>query len=169
MRRLVFGVCAVSAMAGAISLARADAVSSRSPVVSSLTYYPKPLHEDDGLVSVSFTTGRAARPGYEWGVFVSALGGEPEGSCTSIGYSWNGDFGGDPNNHTLGTGRHTTFVLGARDGLWCRGHLRIQIVEHEIGQEFELGRTLRQGSFIVSRVVAAPHRMPCASRRGCER
>jgi hypothetical protein len=132
------------------------AAQSATPVVSKISYYPKPIYDDDLLISVSFTTGRAAKPGYEWGVVVFIGGKEPVTSCTSLANSWDPPFGGNAGDHMRTKGKHTRMVKGTRYGYWCPGRLSIEIVEHKIGQRFAIGNPVSGGSFYGDRVLRAP-------------
>jgi len=147
-------ICFIAA--AGVALSGTTDAHAALPVVSKISYYPKPLYDDDLLVSVSFTTSRAAKPGYEFGVVVFIAGKEPVTSCTSLANSWDPLFGGSAGDHMLTKGKHNRMVKGTRYGYWCAGRLSIEIVEHKIGQRFAIGNPLSGGSFYGTRVFRAP-------------
>lgn len=126
-----------------------------TPVITGLKYSPKPLYDDDSSVVVSFKASRPARPGYEYGIFLNIFGKFEIGSCSSLAFSWDRKFGGNPNQHMRSAGKHIRLILGTRYGYWCRGRASINVVEHKIGSD-AIGRHLGETSKIDFRVLGAP-------------
>ena len=73
---------------GLVLCTSAVAAHAATPVVSGLTYSPKPLYDDETAVKVSFATSRAARRGYEWGVTLVITGKFVTLDCAPIVFSW---------------------------------------------------------------------------------
>ena len=145
----------------AVALVGASSASAAKPAITNLTYTPKPLYNDEIGIIVSFDASRAARPGYEWGIFVHVSGRESFGSCTSMAFSWDRKFGGNPSKHMQRAGNHVRLVLGTRYGYWCRGPAHLEVVEHKTGQD-AIGIPLGTGSSVRFRIAGAPWAPPAA-------
>lgn len=129
--------------------------ASTLPVISEVSYMPKPVYDDQSIIGVTFRASRPARPGYEYGI-VLFIGGKYAvlGACTSIAFSWDRKFGGD-SLHMRSAGKHSKLIKGTRYGYWCRGSAYLDVVEHKIGSS-AIGRPLGTGAHLDFRVAAAP-------------
>lgn len=154
MKKVLFVLVSL-ALAG-IGAGTASAATSPGPI-SNVNYSPKPLYNDEVTVTISFTAGRKARPGYEWGVMMNVYGREPVLSCASILSSWDPNFGGRPKQHMQTAGKHSVLLVGKTTELSyiCRGKASVRVVEHKIGSS-GLGVWYGPDSALEFRVPEAP-------------
>lgn len=149
---------AFSLLAFAVLLGLGSNVAApASPVISGLSYTPKPLYDDQGFIIVTFKANRAARPGYEFGIVFQIFGKNSSASlgCTPVNVGWDPVLGGSASSHIRSAGTHTKSVKAVWAGDWrssCRGDAYLTVFEHKIGSS-GIGSQLALLNF---RVAAAP-------------
>jgi hypothetical protein len=136
-----------------------SASAAKPPAITNIRYSPKPLYNDEVVLTISFTATRQAKPGSEWGVRMNIFGKEPVLSCTSKLISYDPQFGGNRRRHMQRKGNHSVALLGhAWPGIpdsvyFCRGKAEVWIVEHKLGSDdFEIAK----GGIAEFRVAEAP-------------
>ena len=129
---------AVALAAVAAGVLTVGVASAAGPVITKLTYSPKPLYNDVIGVTVSFTATRDAKRGYEWGVMLNISGEEPAFSCSAMMLSWDPVLGGNARRHMQSKGKHSVLLRGQRaSGTYiCRGRAWLQVVERRIGTDW---------------------------------
>ena len=129
---------AVALAAVAAGVLTVGVASAAGPVITKLTYSPKPLYNDVIGVTVSFTATRDAKRGYEWGVMLNISGEESAFSCSATMLSWDPVLGGNARRHMQSKGKHSVLLRGQRaSGTYiCRGRAWLQVVERRIGTDW---------------------------------
>jgi hypothetical protein len=159
MRKFVLGALVGAPATGVAVAAMATAVaaSSATPVISGVSYRPKPVYDDDSVIQVTFRASRPARPGYEWGVsFVIVGKNVVVGTCSPAADSWDPVSGGNPRSHMRSAGVHDRILHAKLGGhYWCRGQVVLTVQERKIGSGQKVC-TGCPGSTILFRIVAAP-------------